>query len=73
MPSATNLLGLENSREAGVVGGVAALIAATVVTTVGPDIGNEGLAVGGLTVPLFFVVLVALNVSRRFILPAIIP
>jgi hypothetical protein len=65
MPAPTQLLHIETGREAGVVGGVAALLAGTVVTTVWPGIGNEGLAVGGLTALLFFVVLVAVNLYRR--------
>ena len=64
VPSATELLAIENGTEAGIVGGVAALLAGTIVTALGSGIDNPGLAIGGLTALLFFLVLVALNVSR---------
>ena len=60
-----DLLELKSGREAGLVGGVSALLAGTLVTVGGSDIGTEGLSVGALTALLFFVVLVALNVYRR--------
>ena len=65
MPSTTELLAIENSHEAGIVGGVSALLAGTIVTTLDSGIDNAGLAVGVLTALLFVVVLVALNLSRR--------
>ena len=65
MPSTANLLVVENGREAGIVGVVASLVDGTVVTALGSGIGNAGLAVGGLTALLLFVVLVALNLAQR--------
>lgn len=67
MPSTTELLDIENSHEAGIGGGVAALLAGTIGTTLCSGIGNEGLATGSLTGALFFVVLVALNLYRRWL------
>lgn len=64
MPSVADALAIENSREAGLIGGIAALLPGTIVTTLGSGIGSDGLAIGALTAILFFVLLVALNLYR---------
>jgi hypothetical protein len=62
MRSATELLAIENSREAGVVGGVSGLLAALVVTTaLGPGLIPQSLGIGLLTGVLFMLFLLGLN------------
>jgi hypothetical protein len=66
MPSATELLTVQNSREAGVIGGVSGLLAALVVTnTLGPGLFPQSLGIGLLTGVLFLVFAVGVNLARR--------